>query len=239
MDDNSSLYLDAFNTIDKWLRSRVSNESRYDFPDLLEIAADEHPGVKRRLYALRDLNRFRNFVVHDFRRNQALAAPTVHAVRLITAIRDELVSPKPLLAFAATPVEHCQLTDPVGISVRKMTNRSFSQLPICASGKCLGLLTAGTVARWLSNDLQSGVGLVEEKTVGEILRFQEDPENHTFLGRKATADDGLTAFEDFHAKGKRLEAILITDRGQATESLLGIVTVHDIPSLRHVLSADV
>ena len=37
-------------------------------------------------------------------------------------------------------------------------------------------------------------------------------------------------------RGKRLEAILITNSGLPTESLLGIVTIHDIPKLNKAIN---
>jgi hypothetical protein len=70
---------------------------------------------------------------------------------------------------------------------------------------------------------------------GDVLRHQEDPENHTYLGRRATVPDGLEAFDEFLHRGKRLEANLLTENGQPTELALGIVTVHDIPRLRRAI----
>jgi hypothetical protein len=47
--------------------------------------------------------------------------------------------------------------------------------------------------------------------------------------------DGLAAFDAFLKRGKRLEAILLTENGRPTEQALGIVTVHDIPKMRRAI----
>ena len=77
---------------------------------------------------------------------------------------------------------------------------------------------------------------MEERPISEVLTHQEDPENHAFVPRSAVVDDALAAFEGFMARGKRLDGVLITQNGRPTESLLGIVTIHDVPTLTRSLS---
>ena len=79
------------------------------------------------------------------------------------------------------------------------------------------------------------MGLVEEKPIADVMKHEEDHDNHTFLARTATVADGLAAFDDFLRRGKRLEAILITQSGRSSEALIGIVTVHDIPKLNQAI----
>ena len=236
MDDTSSRYLDAFNAIEKWLRDQTPGSERHDFPTLVELASERHHGVRRHASKLKDLNRFRNFVVHDFSQSKALAMPTNWAADLITAVRTELLTPEPLLSFAAKPVATCQPSDGITLAVTKMREGKFSQIPVCDDSKCLGLLTAETIARWLSAELPINGGLVEEQSIANVLGHQEDPDNHTFVGRSANVDDALAAFEAFMARGKRLDAVLITQNGRPTEGLLGVVTINDVPTLTRSLS---
>ncbi len=67
------------------------------------------------------------------------------------------------------------------------------------------------------------------------MKHQEDHDNHTFLARTATVADGLAAFDDYLSRGKRLEAILITQNGRSSEALLGIITVHGVPKLNQAI----
>lgn len=231
MDDLSSLYLDAFNAIEKWMRAQVNSADRMDFPELVDTVSDSNYSVRRHNLVLKDLNRFRNYVVHQYRRLKPLAVPTAEAVQQIIAIRNEFLSPPSLFSLAAKPVEQCGPSEALGVSVKKMHDGVFSQLPIHDGQKCLGLLTAETIARWLANHLGDGAGLVEEQPVADVMKHQEDHDNHTFLARTATVADGLYAFNEFLRRGKRLEAILITQNGRPSESLLGIVTINDIPKL--------
>lgn len=231
MDDTSSCYLDAFNAIEKWLRDQTPGSDRHDFPTLVDLVSDRHHGVRRHASKLKELNRFRNFVVHEFSQSKAMAVPTKWAADLISAVCAELLSPEPLLSFAAKPVAACQPSDRITLAVTKMRDGKFSQIPVCDDSKCLGLLTAETIARWLSSELLLNGGLVEEQSIAEVLTHQEDADNHTFVGRLSNVDDALAAFEAFMSRGKRLDAVLITHNGRPTERLLGIVTIHDVPTL--------
>ncbi len=66
--------------------------------------------------------------------------------------------------------------------------------------------------------------------MAEVLRFSED-EDHVFFGRNATLVEVMERCEDFEQRGKVLDAALLTHSGNAGESLLGIITAHDIPKI--------
>ena len=68
------------------------------------------------------------------------------------------------------------------------------------------------------------------------LKHQEDAENDAFPDRSSIVLDGMAAFDTFLHRGKRLEAVLLTQSGRPTEHPLGIVTVHDIPRMRRTLN---
>jgi CBS domain-containing protein len=133
----------------------------------------------------------------------------------------------------ALKVEHAGAGEMIGRPAAAMLEGGFSQLPVYEGSRSrfVGLLTAETIARWLAAQLATGIGLLEERPVREVLKFTEDFENHLFLPGRATVFDALEAFDDFTHRGKSLDAILITESGKRHEHPLGIVTVFDIPRL--------
>ena len=234
MDNLSSRFLDAFNGIENWMRHELNAEHE-DFGILLSEMEQSRSGFDRYSSELRRLARLRNLIVHHHSRDEPLAVPTTRSVERIDMIHKQLLSPPLLLSVAAAPVQTCLPTDLIGHPLKKMHIGTFSQLPIYGNNQCLGLLTADTIARWLAVNLAGGVGLVEEKPVSDVIQHQEDPDNHTFLHRTSTVEDGLAAFGKYHLKGKRLDAILITQNGRLTEAPLGIVTIQDIPKLNQAV----
>jgi predicted transcriptional regulator len=236
MDDTTSRFLGIYNEVDGWLRTLLRAPDRTGFLDLVSRASRIQPSVRRHAAFLRTMAALRNFLVHEHEHPYALAAATPHAVERFARIKSEFLSPPLLLAESNRSVVLCSPSDPIGKAAELMHDGSFSQIPVYQDGDFVGLLTAGTVARWLASNLAAGQELVEEKPVVEVLKHQEDAENHAFLNRSPTVLDGMAAFDTFLHRGKRLEAILLTESGRPTEHPLGIVTVHDIPRMWRALN---
>lgn len=235
MDNTTSQFVAVYNEIDSWLRGITKTSNEQSFTRLVDATAHSHHGVKRHAQSLKRLAVLRNFVVHEHSHQWPLATATQHALEQLTKIRNELVSPPLLLSISNRPVTLCRPTDPIGKAVKLMHDGSFSQLPVYNDGRFVGLLTAETVARWLSSNLADGQQLVEEKPVAEVLMHQEYPRNYEFMPRSATVFEALTEFDKSLRRGKRLEAILLTENGRTTEAPLGIITIHDIPKTQRAI----
>ena len=231
MDELSSRFLDAFTAIEKHLRTITDADRHMTFGEMVEKASKSDKAVRRLRGQLKDFGELRNFVVHEYRRDQPTASPSAHAVERLQAIRDELLSPPRLIDLFRHQVETCSPTDPVGSAARKMHDGSFSQLPVYEGDRLVGLLTAETVARWLASRLAGGLGLLEEEAVEIVMRHEEGTHAFTVMGREATVEDALAAFDDHLHSGKSLDAIILTHNGRGTERPLGIVTVSDMPKL--------
>jgi len=55
------------------------------------------------------------------------------------------------------------------------------------------------------------------------------------LRRDSTLFEALERFQDFERRGKKLEAVLITQNGKLSETLLGIITIWDLPKIYEAL----
>lgn len=231
MDELSSRFLDAFTAIEKHLRTLLDADRHMTFNEMVEKSARADKGVRRLRSQLKDFGELRNFVVHEYRRDQPTASPSAHAVERLQAIRDELLSPPRLIDLFRHQVEICSPIDPVGAAARKMHDCSFSQLPVYDGDRLVGLLTAETVARWLASRLAGGLGMLEEEAVEIVMRHEEGTHTYIMMARDATVEDALTAFDDHLHSGKSLDAIILTHSGRETERPIGIITVSDMPRL--------
>jgi predicted transcriptional regulator len=237
MDDLSSRFLAAFDDIEDWMRHELDARDSDEFGSLLRRMESVDAQVRRHSSELKRLARLRNLIAHNHSQARPLAVPTQVSIERVEVLGKLFLSPPLLLSLAAKPVEQCRPTDPLGCCVKKMHDGVFSQLPIYDGEKYCGLLTAETIARWLATFfLGDGNGIVDEQTVAQIMQHQEDSVNAEFVARTATVANALAAFDDFLHRGKRLEAILITNTGDPTEMLLGIVTIHDIPKLNNAIN---
>lgn len=232
MDALSSQFLAAFNGIEDWMRHELDAKEEDEFASLLRRMEKVDTEVRRHSAELKRFARLRNLIAHNHSQHLPLAVPTQVSVDRIETLSTHFRSPTLLLTLAAKPVEQCKPTDPLGLCVKKMHDGVFSQLPIFDGNQFHGLLTAETIARWLATSfVGDGSGVVGEQTAAEVMCYQEDRENVHFMARTATVAQALAAFDEFLHRGKRLEAVLITNSGRSTETPLGIVTIHDIPKL--------
>jgi predicted transcriptional regulator len=237
VDDLSSKFLAAFNDIEDWVRHELGARDEEEFARLLGRMVDQDSQINRFAAELKRMARLRNLIAHNHSRDKPLAVPTLLSVERVEAIAKQLRSPPLLLSLSAKPVEQCRPSDPLGCCVKKMYEGLFSQLPIYDGDHYCGLLTSETIARWLAAFfVGDGNGIVDEQTVAEVIRHQEDSENVEFMARSTTVIHALAAFDRFLHRGKRLDAILLTNSGRQTEALLGIVTIHDIPKLNKAIS---
>jgi hypothetical protein len=116
-----------------------------------------------------------------------------------------------------------------------MFARSYSQIPIYDGSIFTGLLTTNTVARWLGACVNEEILSLTETSIANVLTYTEDKDNFSFLGKSSTIFEALERFQIYERKGKRLEAILITQRGKSSEALLGVITIWNLPKIHEIL----
>ncbi len=129
------------------------------------------------------------------------------------------------------PVRTRNMDDSVGQAVVDMRDGSFSQLPIMANGAVAAVLTAETVARWLASEVENEFVSPWDTKIESVLGHTEDLDHYCFLRRDSNLLDALSKFEAYAALGKKLDAILITDKGKTNQGLLGILTLYDLPAV--------
>lgn len=235
--EKSDRFLKAFSSIEKRLRDMIRANRSTTFYQLVELTARASPEVRRFQNDLREFADLRNAIVHERTDGHVIAEPNDRAVRELEGIAALLLKPPRVYPFFHTHVFNCKASDSVAEAVKLMLDRSFSQVPITAQGHMVGLLTANTIARWLGKRVEEEIFSLVESRVQDVLKYTEDPQNHSFVGRQATLFEAVEEFQEFERKGKRLEAILITHSGKPNEALLGIITISDLPKLLARLAA--
>jgi hypothetical protein len=72
---------------------------------------------------------------------------------------------------------------------------------------------------------------MREHTVADALRHTEYEGNWRLVPRGTALADVLEHFDSVEHSGRRLDAILVSQTGKPAESLLGIITIHDMPKI--------
>lgn len=231
MDSKSSDFLANFNQIEKHLREETDSPKEADFSSILR-KCEGRLLAKSQITELKGFASLRNLIAHEHSHTPPLAIPSDHSLNKIRGLVERLKNPVTLYSIAKRPVQCGSPTDPVGHCIRLMHDNDFSQLPIYDGKHFQGLLTADTILHWLATLFpKEGGGIVEEVSISDVMRMQLHEPQFKFMRRDNTVMVALNEFERAQKTVGRLEAILVTENGRREDSLLGIVTVHDIPRL--------
>lgn len=168
----------------------------------------------------------RNAITHSgYRNGQPIAAPFPETVAAAMELRSELLQPTRVDRYLHAPIT-AQVTEPLDRHLRTMVASGFSQLPAFHEGTYRGLLTTNAIARWVGAHLEDDI-MELDVPVGEVLGHAEPDESAQFVPRALSA---VEACDILTAPGAPV-ALLVTQTGQRGESLLGVLTVFDVPQM--------
>jgi hypothetical protein len=91
--------------------------------------------------------------------------------------------------------------------------------------------TPHAIARWLGARLPGSVDAALAEPVGAVLGLAGADRRYEIVARDRLVADVLAFFAAATTEGRRLEAVIVTDTGEANERPVGIVTIQDLPSL--------
>lgn len=232
---NSDTFLAHFAAVEAWLRQQAQADRSLPFYQLVDRAAQKHRAVARYRDDLKEFGDLRNAIVHERTDGHVIAEPNDRAVVDLERLRARRLSPPAVIPKFQINVRSRALTDTVGAAVTDMRDGSFSQLPVLADGKVVALLTSETVVRWLASEVMNEYVAPWETKIELVLPYTEDRDHYCFLSRSATLLEALSQFEEFAARGKDLDAILITHDGKPDQQLMGILTLFDLPAILETL----
>jgi predicted transcriptional regulator len=232
---NSDRFLNAFREIERHLYRLTGADAGTAFSRVVKDAAQRDTAVGRYTDDLFEFAELRNAIVHRKRGDEVIAEPNDQGVADIERIAHHLTKPPTVIPLFQGRVLTVLTGDSIGIAVKAMFDEQYSQAPVYDQETFVGLLTTNTIARWLGACVEEDLLSLEETTVAQVLQHTEDKENHCFLSRDATLFEALDRFQTYQAKGKKLEALLLTQSGKPGEKLLGIITIWDLPRIHEVL----
>ncbi len=228
---NSGSFLSAFNKIADYLRRMTKEKKETSFSALVTKASNSDHAVRRYATDLLEFNDLRNAIVHERTDSHVIAEPNDEAVRQIEHVVSVVTSPPEVYSLLKGNVLTLKINDSVADAVKATLDHSFSQIPIYENEKFVALLTTDTIARWLGACVKEDIFSLRETPLESVLKYTEEPDNYCFLGRNTTVFTALEKFHEYEQTGKRLEAMLITQNGKQMETLLGIITVWDLPRI--------
>ncbi|WP_286183180.1 CBS domain-containing protein [Bacillus sp. ISL-55] len=227
--EQSGKFETAFNRIHKALKDMVKGTDSDAFVELLYSGYKNHSLVRKYKSELHQFAKLRNAIVHErVNADYYIAEPHIEVVERIEEICREFEKPQTALSIATSPVfyyyEDAYLKD-----VLKVINKfDFTRFPVYdKDDKYVALLTSTEIIQWMAKHFSDSVVHFEDVRVKELLTKGK---NYfvTFVDEEASLYHIEELFERYHTRGKKLQAVIITETGDRHGKPIGVITPWDL-----------
>ncbi|MFZ7946806.1 CBS domain-containing protein [Neobacillus sp. 19] len=217
----------AYNQVHEALRDIVQiNDER--FVVLVKVGAKKYQIIETFKKDLEQYARLRNAIVHEkMEVGFYIAEPNAKVVSHIEKIANVLSRPNYALSIASKKVVYFDVQD----SILKVTDAikefGYSKFPIYKNKKCIGLLTAGSIVKWMAQHMEAGRVNLSDIRVSAILEYEKDRPIE-IVNKSINIFEVENIFEKAHKKKRKIEGVIITENGSDDEVPLGIITAWDL-----------
>ncbi|MGG3466795.1 CBS domain-containing protein [Neobacillus pocheonensis] len=217
----------AFNQVHEALRDIVQiNDDR--FVVLVKVGAKKYQIIETFKKDLEQYARLRNAIVHEkMEVGFYIAEPNAKVVNHIEKIANVLNRPNYALSIATKNVVFFDYQESILKVTSAIKEHGYSKFPIYRNKKCIGLLTASSIVKWMAQNMECNQVNLSDIHVSDIMKYEKE-HPIDFVTKDTNIFEVENIFEKYHKRKKKLEGILITENGNAEEKPLGIITAWDL-----------
>lgn len=196
---------------------------------MVDSAGKKNPTIKRYRYDLKEFAQLRNAIVHDRAGDQVIAEPHLTVVEEIEHIVELITHPPHVIPLFAKKVYVLLSDASISKALNVMSRYDVAKLPVLENGKCIGLLTSNTITRWLGTLPSKERVNLQDKEIGSILSHNKHADHYLFRAKDCDISEIVDLFDSYERRGRRLDAILLSENGEPHNKFLGIITLGDLP----------
>lgn len=224
-------FLDAIADLEAAL-GRLGARDAQGLADAVRQLTDANSLVRRYQSDLMAFAGLRNAIAHNrYQGGRPIATPLPETVMKAQGVLAQFERPPLAFDLAHKPVIFDQ-SDGLQPSLEQMAARRLSQAPVTAEGTYRCMLTTNAVARWLAANIDDdGNVVMPDVRVSDVLEHLEEHEVANFVPRALTASEAV----DLLTSETPPLALLITQDGKKTQSILRILVASDVPALLKAL----
>lgn len=235
--ENSNTFLAYYNHLDKYFAYVLSLTKYMPFTEkVIAISQKQLPVtsfVSRYQEKLKYFWDLRNQLVHGFRlENKHYVLASDYAVEQIKIVYEEVRNPTMVRTLCTKPLYTCVTTDTVQTVVGKMKRLGVSHVPLFDEKWALiDVLSERALAYTLMKETDKKPIRIWD------ISLKDDNDEYQII----STETSLYHVEDYFAQamkqGKTLGCLLVTQTGDATGEVLGIITINDLPAcIEHYLT---
>lgn len=226
MGQQAKTFLISFNRIEKWMKEELGNPRNMGFSQMVRhLSKREDLPVKKYEDDLLQISQLRNAIVHEqVGEDFIIAEPNQWIVYRITLIESEMMRPELVLPRFKKHVTGFEQTMPLLELLQIVATKRYSQFPLYDHGRFIGLITLRGIGYWFAKESLAGNVSLHNKIAKDLIVSNEKPANYQFV----SVNCPISKVESMFNNNGMLEAILITEDGQTSGTLQGIIRPRDI-----------
>lgn len=217
----------AFNQVHDAMKDIVNiNDDR--FVVLVKVGAKKYQMIETFKKDLEQYAKLRNAIVHEkMEIGYYIAEHNARVVEHIEKIANVFTRPNYALSIATKQVIFFDYHDSVLKVTEAIKRYNYSKFPIYQNKKCIGLLTTGTIVKWMAQNMESSLVNFAEIHISDIMKYEKEHPIH-FVSKQSNIFEVENIFEKSHKEKKKLEGVIITENGKSDEAPLGFITAWDL-----------
>ncbi|MGM0688062.1 MAG: CBS domain-containing protein [Bacillota bacterium] len=232
---NSERFLTAFSAIEHEMERILKLKDHRRFFEMVEKSARLNPVIERYRFDLKEYGELRNAIVHDRAGGIIIAEPNDQAVMHIEKIARLLLKPPKVAPLFLKEVLALSISHNVSRAIRDLSRMSYTQIPVLDDKRVAGLLTSNMIVKWMGISLAENSFDIDNTTLIDVINIVGHEGNYEIIAANKSLFEIPDLFYHWQNEGRKLEAVLITKRGDSSEPLLGIITNRDLPLIHREL----
>ncbi len=239
-----ALYNEVHGFLSGELFKKTESEDYRSFSECInEIRkSNDYPSLKRYLRELELINKFRNFIVHNYGDTfYNIAEPTPYLMEVLENVHDYFVKPfkiKDFLVEQGNQVpQSLELDTPLLDVLKLISKHKFSQFPVFHNDEFKGMITDNGLTNFTASaiNLENGGVIYEDFTVKDIIEKTDMDENNEKYSILFQDKELYRVLDQFTNVNHVKNYVLITKSGKNElrdkNDLVGIFTATDIPGI--------
>lgn len=241
-------FLALYNEVHGFLSEELFNTSESDdyksFQECINKIrkSNAHQTLRRHSAELELINKFRNFIVHNYGdRYYDIAEPTPYLMEVLENVHDYFVKPfkiKDFLVEQGNQVpQSLELDTPLLDVLKLISKHKFSQFPVFHNNQFKGMITDNGLTNFTASaiNLENGGVIYEDFTVKDIIEKTNMDENNKKYSILFQDKELYRVLDQFTNVNHVKNYVLITKSGKNElrdkNDLVGIFTATDIPDI--------
>ncbi len=227
----STRFVSIYNELSEFMEKELHEKDFRSHVQMLNIMAKKNHIIKANYDELRTFANLRNIIVHDSTGSyNPIAEPHPEVVKRYQEILNQLINPPTALSictkaddmFFAHP--NMKLID----CIKKMHDRNFSYIPVCADDKLIGVLSGDSIFTYMRRNATTAIH--EEFKISDLGDSIKDhiDERFCFVDKSRPLGEITHMYINDIQDGKRLGAVFVTETGSENEKILGIISAWDL-----------